>query len=263
MKRLTTFILCAFAATVQAQTFEVASIKPSTPDEPGVLNHLPGARLTATGMTLKYLIEYAYSITDRQLLGGPDWLDTARFDVVAKPQTNPTLQPEPGEPENSQRIRTMLRALLADRFHLQVRSEQKELPVYTLNVAPGGPKMTKNSDEPYRMTNLSNGQVRALGQVKWGFKKTTMSQLAADLSGQVAAADLGRQVLNKTDLTGEYDFIMKWLTAANELRAAAHPAFGGPSIFTAIREQLGLELRPDKALVEVLVIDRLEQPSAN
>jgi uncharacterized protein (TIGR03435 family) len=263
MTRLAIFILCASAATIHAQKFEVASIKPSAPGEQGILYHYPGARLRTTGMTVKYLIEYAYSVTDRQLLGGPDWLDTARFDIDAKPETAPADKPDPGEPENNERIRNMLRALLADRFHLQIRSEQKELPVYALVVAPGGPKMTKNTDEPYTMTNRTNGVVRAMGQAKWGFTKTTMSQLAADLSGQVAAADLERQVIDKTNLSGEYDFILKWLTAANEMKAAADPKFGGPSIFTAIQEQLGLKLQPDKAPVEVMVIDHLEQPSAN
>ncbi len=254
MTRLAIFILCVSAATAQAQKFEVASIKPSAPTEQGILAHYPGARLRTTGMTMKYLIEYAYSITDRQLLGGPDWLDSIRFDIDAKPEPAAVDKPDPGEPENSQRIRTMLRALLADRFHLQIRSDQKELPVYDLVVAPGGPKMEKNSDQPYTMTNRTNGVVRAAGQAKWGFTKTTMSQLAADLSGQVAAVDLGRQVIDKTNLAGEYDFILKW---------TADPKFDGPPIFTAIQEQLGLKLQPDKAPVEVMVIDHLEQPSAN
>jgi uncharacterized protein (TIGR03435 family) len=254
MTRLAILILCASAATAQSQKFEVASIKPSTPDEKGVTYSNPGARLRATGMTVRYLIEYAYGVNDGQVVGGPDWLNTARFDIDAKPEPAPAGKPDPGEPENSERIRTMLRALLADRFHLQIRSEQKELPVYALVVAPGRPKMEKNSDQPYSMANLSNGQVRAMGAVKWGFKKTTMSQLAADLSGQVAAADLGRQVTDKTNLTGEYDFVLRWVN---------DPKLDGPSIFTAIQEQLGLKLQPDKAPVEVMVIDHLEQPSAN
>ncbi len=114
--------------------------------------------------------------------------------------------------------------------------------------------MEKNSDQPYTMTNRTNGIVRAAGQVKWGFTRMTMNQLAAHLSGQVGAADLERQVIDKTNLTGEYDFILKW---------TADPKFDGPSIFTAIQEQLGLKLQPDKAPVEVMVIDHLEQPSAN
>jgi uncharacterized protein (TIGR03435 family) len=252
--RLAILILCASAAAAQPQKFEAASIKPSTPDEQGVLYHYPGARLRTTGMTAKYLIEYAYSVNDRQLLGGPDWLDTARFDIDAKPEAAPDGKPDSGEPENSARIKTMLRALLADRFHLQIRSEQKELPVYALVVAPGGPKMTKNTDEPYTLRNRTNGVVRAAGQVKWGFTKMTMNQFAAYLSGPVGARDLEREVIDKTNLAGEYDFILKW---------TADPKFDGPPIFTAIQEQLGLKLRPDKAQVEVMVIDRLEQPSAN
>lgn len=253
MTRLALLILCASAAAAQAQKFEVASIKPSAPGEQGVLYHYPGARLRTTGMAMKYLIEYAYSVTDRQLLGAPAWLDTARFDIDAKPEA-PAGKPDPGEPENSERIRTMLRALLADRFHLQIRSEKRELPVYALVVAPGGPKMEKNTDQPYTMTNRTNSVVRATNQAKWGFTKTTMSQFAADLSGQIAAADLERQVIDKTNLTGEYDFILKW---------TADPKFDGPSIFSAIQEQLGLKLQPDKAPVEVMVIDHVEQPSTN
>ncbi len=92
MIRLAIIILCASAASALAQKFEVASIKPSTPAEQGVLYHYPGARLRTTGMTVRYLIEYAYSITDRQLLGGPDWLDTARFDIDAKPEAPPEEQ---------------------------------------------------------------------------------------------------------------------------------------------------------------------------
>ena len=184
MTRLAILILCAFGVIAQSQKFDVASIKPSAPTEQGVLYHYPGARLRTTGMTTKYLIEYAYSITDRQLLGGPDWLDTTRFDIDAKPETAPADKPDPGEPENSVRIRTMLRALLADRFHLQIRSEEKELPVYDLVVAPGGPKMEKNTDQPYITGGIrTNGIVRAAGQVKWGFTKMTMNQLAAYLVG--------------------------------------------------------------------------------
>jgi uncharacterized protein (TIGR03435 family) len=138
---------------------EVASIKPSAPTEKGITYFNPGVRLRTTGMTMKYLIEYAYSVTDRQLLGGLDWLDTAHFDIDAKPETAPAGKPDPAEPENSERIRSMLRALLADRFHLQICPEQKELPLYDLG----------------------------------GFTKMTLNQFAAHLSGQVGAADLGRQ----------------------------------------------------------------------
>jgi len=159
----------------------------------------------------------------------------------------------------------MLRALLFDRFHLEAQIETRQLPIYALVVAKGGARLPENTDKQFSVTNLSNGKVRATGQVKWGFSKTTMGVFAAQLSGVVASSELGRQVIDKTGLTGEYDFVLKWLLSTNEMRptSGSDGGTGGPSIFNALQDQLGLKLQPDRGPVEVIVIDRVEKPSGN
>ena len=144
----------------------------------------------------------------------------------------------------------MLRALLEDRFHLKVHRETKEQPVYSLVVAKGGPRL-KNSptDDQPRMTLASKGQGLEMQFWNWD-----MTRLAGQISGNE-----GRKVLDKTGLSGEYDFTLSYV----DDRRAVGAQQDGPSLFTALQEQLGLKLESQKGPVEVLVIDHADQPAEN
>jgi uncharacterized protein (TIGR03435 family) len=200
-------------------------------------------------------MRYAYDVQDLQITGGPNWIGKDRWNVEAKAEG------VPGRLSTEQQMR-MMRALLADRFHLSVHSEQKkQMPAYAMVVVKSGPKLNSNTGEPGPDVRLGRGHM--------SFKKVRMAALAAQLTRQ-----LGRQVLDQTNLDGEYDFVLDWVPDPSENGAipgqpgpppdpASAGEISGPSIFTALQEQLGLRLAPTKAPLDVLVIDRAEKPSEN
>jgi len=153
----------------------------------------------------------------------------------------------------------MVQQLLADRFKLAVHRETKELPAYALVVAKSGPKLTATKDTGGgKGTSSGDGHLTATG--------LTMARLAQTLT-QILSRELGRVVIDKTGIVGEYDLSLTW-TPDDRSAAAANtskdtPDLPGPSIFTALQEQLGLKLESTKAPVETLVIDHIEEPSAN
>jgi uncharacterized protein (TIGR03435 family) len=254
MKWFPIALLAAICARGQAPSFEVASIKVNHSGTHMVaIQPQPGGRFVATNINLKQLIDFAYGIKENQLSGAPAWIDSERYDVSAKPETTAT-------PDQMKR---MLQSLLADRFKLTFRKETKELPVYVLTVAKNGPKLEASKDdstEPGRGRGLrmSPGQLMAQG--------ATASDFASHLSNI-----LGRNVIDKTGLPGKYNFNLKW--APDESQAAAFrgpgdgspppPDSSGPSIFSAIQDQLGLRLDAQKAPVEVYVFASVEKPSEN
>jgi uncharacterized protein (TIGR03435 family) len=184
----------------------------------------------------------AYRVASYQISGGPAWLATDRFDINAKASGDRTL--------TADQKREMLRALLEDRFHLKVHRKVKEQSVYSLVVAKGGPKLkTSSADEQSGMTLGSKGQTLEMRFSKWN-----MARLAGQISGNE-----GRKVVDKTGLSGEYDFTLSYL----DDRRAVGGQEDGPSLFTALQEQLGLKLESQKGPVEVLVIDHADKPSEN
>ena len=221
-------------ASVGAQTFEVASIKPTDPAS-GVQSGTASSvgRFEATG-TLKTFIWMAYGFQAFQVSGGPNWLNTDRFDISAKVAQSAT-------PDERKR---MLQALLAERFQLASHRETRELPVYALQVGRNGPKLQAAIDE-----GMSAGR----GSIKGNMQ---VSDLVRHLS-----AILGRTVTDQTGLKGIYAVKLAWAPEGLTAEAAADPA--GPSIFTALQEQLGLRLEPSKDQVEIFVIDHAEKPSEN
>jgi bla regulator protein blaR1 len=250
--------------------FEVASVKrtakncgPGSPC-PVMIMYQPGGGLRVAGVPLKVLIGFAYDVRDFQISGGPAWIDTDRFDINAKADSRDDADNLPADPSQlsdqqritrTERTRERVRNLLADRFQLIIRRETKERQVYALVVAKGGPKL-QESKEGNRLMRMGRGMVSGQG-VEPGF-------LASTLSGQ-----LGRPVIDKTGLTGRYDIDLRWTPDPGQ---GAEGPFGplpgvpdpnGPSIFTALTEQLGLRLESAKGPAEVLVIDRLEKPSDN
>src|ERR1051326_3414072 len=267
--------------------FEVASIKPNKSGDGRVMIGMqPGGRFTATNVPLRMLIRNAYQLQDSQLVGGPDWITNERYDISAKAEDGVVSGPQPpmGQPGP---IQLMLRALLAERFKLVVHNEDREMPIFALvlNRPDGklGPQLTKSDVDCAAMMGRGRGNGRGPipppepGQpmpcgIRIGFGNMAvgsapMSQVAASLS-QFA----GRIVVDKTGLTGAYDMNLTWTPDNMPQRPPGAPEPlvngvpidpNGPSLFTAVQEQLGLKLESQKAPIKVLVIDRAERPVEN
>jgi uncharacterized protein (TIGR03435 family) len=224
-------VACLWAQPAGPQ-FEVASIKPSPPGAPGPTFYNPTpTRFEITSVTAKALIAYAYDVREFQISGGPGWIGSEEYDIVAKPDGD----------VRGDRVLAMARALLAERFHLNLHRESKEMPVLALLVAKGGPKL--------KPATGSGPEVRG-GRGRFVARNVTMGMFAAQLAGRM----LSRPVLDRTGIAGEFDITLEW---------AFEAADNGPSIETALQEQLGLKLEAQKGAVDVLVIDRIERPSAN
>jgi uncharacterized protein (TIGR03435 family) len=260
-------------------TFEVASVRPNKSGDGRVMLGIqPGGRLNATNVPLRMLIRQAFNVQEFQIVGGPDWLGSDRFDVVAK-------APE-GE-FNAELMRPMLQALLVERFKLGFHRESREMPIYALVKARAdgklGPNITPSAVDcaavvrgrrgggsparPQPGEKMECGFMIGFGRMNVG--GMGMANLAQALSPQV-----GRIVLDKTELTGNYDFE---LTYSPEGLGSGFPGGGppllngapppadpnAPTVFTALQEQLGLKLDSQRGPVEVVVIDRVEQPVAD
>lgn len=227
--------LIAFTGLSQQNAlFEAVSIKPAMPDGHTETRRYPGGRFTATGVTLKALIQRAWDVKDFQITGGPGWVNSERFDVSAKAATSGTVS----GPELAQMIQSMLR----ERFRLEIHREIKDMPIYSLLVAKSGPKLTP--------TTAAN-QTWSRGNGSLAGTKVPMGMFAGDL----LESQLSRVVVDHTGIAGDFDIKLKW-TPDNAEEA-------GVSLFTAIQEQMGLRLEATHGPVEMLVIDRAEKPSEN
>jgi len=226
--------------TAAAQTFEVASVKLNTSGRTPGSTSRSGGQLVFENESLRECIAIAYGIaSDREYaLVGPAWMSTERYDIVAKV---PAETPRP-------QVLLMLQALLADRFQLRLRRENKELRVYVLTVARTGPKL-KAVSGPEDSFTFGPGHISV--------KAESMDGLADRLSRPMFG--LGAPVVNSTGLAGVFDFTLDWTPDNMQADAAALP-----SILAAIQDQLGLKLEASKRRVEVLVVDRVERvPTAN
>ena len=276
-------------------TFEAASVKPNE-SRGGQRSSLAGGRLVLTYSTLRELITVAYERQDgrvrseSEITGGPSWMNADHFDVVAKAPAGPGLGIDAGntgagaatsaELAAIVRVRRMLRTLLADRFKLTVHSELRDLSVYELQMDRSdrrfGPQLKKVDVDCVALRASGSIDSRGCG----GFRATgpghivghavTMSTLAVFL--EPAAS---RNVLDRTGLQGSFDVDLQWTPdQLRDFKASADSPPGtlprvngvpfdpsGPSIFSAVREQLGLKLESTKAPVDVLVIDRAEKPT--
>lgn len=235
--------------------FEVASIKPGDPmSKQPSLQMAPGGRLNAENVSLKRLIGFAYDLRPVGISGGQAWTDSQTYNVEAKAGSAAAV---PSGPAGMARMRAMMQSLLADRFKLVVHREMKEEQVFDLVVAKGGPKLKKAADT----LHASDQGLRGGAGLIMGFAAPI--SLLPGLLSQL----LGGPVTDKTELTGKYDFTLKWTPDPSEAQTGAEnvppPDPSGPSIYTAIQEQLGLRLTSTKRQVEVLVIDRAEKASAN
>jgi len=224
--------LCAQPAPPR---FEVASVKPNTtasPNSGGV--RTSSGRLTVDNETLKRCIYNAYGVGPNQVVGGPDWLSTDRFNIEAKPE-----QPV----KDDALLMAMLQTLLADRFKLVVHRETRSIQAYVLEVAKNGPKLEK-ADESGSSTSNSRGRIVA--------RNSSMDHFAEVLSRQMELP-----VLNHTALDGLFNLKLEWNPQITDPNAV------GPTVFTALQEQLGLRLRSQKTPVEMIVVDHAEKPAGN
>src|SRR5262245_28226826 len=232
------------AQSAESPAFEVASIKPASPDAIGLMmRFMPGGGLRIVNASMKDIIAMAYDVDKRQIAGGPDWVNSERFDILA---TAP--QRSDDEKLNRQRIQT----LLSERFHLSVHRETRELPVFNLMSAKNGHKL--------QPSNENNGVFRNRGKLV-GTGATT------DILASVLTTIVGRPVLDQTDLTERYNFQLEWTEESGPIEKGGvvsvpsdpNPDTSGPSIFSAIQEQLGLKLESAKGPVQFIVIDRAEK----
>jgi uncharacterized protein (TIGR03435 family) len=233
------------SSPIPAQTisFDVVSIRPSDPKNTGFAVRPDPNNFTMTGASLKLLIEYAYDLHGFQIEGGPTWMTSSRFDIVAKTETTSAPTQSQDLEATLKLVRTRLQALLADRFQLRARKGTMEMPVYGLVVSKGGPKLEASTTN----TGFSTGR----GQ--FVCSGSSMDDLASLLSGS-----MDRMVIDQTKLTGSYKFTLKWTPDDSP-----NPDTDLPGLFTAIQEQLGLKLIPTKGAVEMLIINHVERPSEN
>jgi uncharacterized protein (TIGR03435 family) len=239
-----------------ALNFEVATIKPNASDNGGS-SGFDRDRFRANDIAVKGLLRFeAFMVADARIVGGPKWLNSARFDIDAK------LDAAEASKLNSLALNekkmmqeALIQRLLADRFQLKMHWEEREQPIYALVVAKGGAKLKPAAD-------TKDGSKYSLSYGKFDGKDLTVAQMA-DLLTQ-GAPELGRVVVDRTGISGAVDLDLKWASDTGASNAdASSPAASGPSLFTAIQEQLGLKLEPSKGPVKVLVIDQLEMPSDN
>lgn len=223
------------------QAFEVASIRTADPDQTMSITR-SGNRLTFSNYSVEMLILWAYDIRSERLLGKPKGLDSTRYDIVAAAPSGTLVAGQ---------LNRMMQSLLAERFRLVVHRETRELPFYTLVVDKNGPKVHVEKpagpvgQNPFTMT--ANGHL-------------TGTQVSAGMLAKVLTDQTGRFVEDRTGLAGVFDLTLDWAPDS-----ISQPALqSGPSIFTAVKEQLGLRLDGVKGPVEVVVIDRVHTtPSEN
>lgn len=283
--------------------YEVASIKPSPPPSGngGFMMGLryTDDGFAAENYSLLLLVQTAFGVSKERISGLPDWVSQVRYDIQAKMDSAAADELKKLDPNQLKLVRQqMLQALLADRFKLTLHRETKDLPLYTLVIAKNGPKIqeSKPDDTPAGGSSAPSGPSapkgstfsagpdgKAVGlkggasQITFGrggartasAKKGSMASLASSLS-----EILGRPVFDKTGLTGKYDYSLKWTQDDSQLQTFSKGGpgdspspdlsdSGGPTLFTALQEQLGLKLESGKGPVEIIVIDHIEKASGN
>jgi uncharacterized protein (TIGR03435 family) len=243
MRTATLCGLALFSALpVLAQKFEVVSIKPNDSNSTNQSDGNSGGRFRATNISVRALIARAYGMPQGQVMG-PDWLETARYDVIAKFPEDFVLS-VPNLPQ----IQTMHRNMLADRFKLQAHPETRSLPAYALVVDKKGSKLGDAREGC--SASRSNNYGTFIGTC------ITMKSFAEFVSWY---ADL--PVVDMTSINGSYDVNLKWTVERRQPDAA--DSMVGTTLDIALQEQLGLKLERRKAPIDVLIIDRVEKPTEN
>jgi uncharacterized protein (TIGR03435 family) len=235
--------------------FEVVTIKPGTPGQPGKNIGFNGRHFLGRNFNVNDMIALAYGLHAKQILGAPEWFDTELFDIDGVPDVE-------GVPSMKQ-MDIMLQKLLADRFALKFHHEQRELAVFAITLAKSGPKMTVSAagpDDP----------------IGFGFRKlgdlTVRNMTMTDFAKWMQASVMDRPVVDQTGLKDRYDFTLKWtpddsqfaqFRTTGALPSTTDDPNAPPALNTAVQEQLGLKIEPVKTADDVIVIDHVEHPSAN
>lgn len=243
------------ASRPKFDTFEVATIKPIEHNPQGgrYFRMESNNRFVARDYTLKLLIAAAYDLNPRTISGGPDWIDSEHYNIDA-------LTPGDTKPVRTEQM-AMLRSLLAERFHLAFHREQKEFSIYELTVASHGPKLKPSTMKPDDPPALI-ATVYPPSKIVLPARNATIGELAT----MMQRAMLDRPVVDKTGLTGRYDFDLEWAPDetqfGGEVPRASNDA-PSPPLFTALQEQLGLKITATHGQVSALVVDNAEKPTDN
>jgi uncharacterized protein (TIGR03435 family) len=258
-------LVSAPAAPQEAQSaFDVTSVKRDVSGQPGPQYRM-FPEFSVERATVKDLIKMAYEVQEFRVTGGPGWINSDRYNIETKSE---------GKPVFSQEYRSLLlrrlQTLLRDRFQLSVHRETKELPVYELTVAKGGPKLQPPNciqREPGDLSGPAPGKTMMDYCGFGGFTGRGEFQASNGSTGDLAGAlspVLGRSIIDKSGVAGRFRILLKFsigtLATPDD---GGPPADSGPDIFTAFQEQLGLKLEAARGPVEVIVIDRVEKPSEN
>jgi bla regulator protein blaR1 len=252
-----------------APVFLSSSIKPDNSGNDMFRMLFTPDGFTATGATLQMLLRGAYGVEDSEISGAPDWLNSQKYDIEAK--ADKSVIAELNKLSEDQRMlanQRMLQTLLADRFKLMLHPDTRELEFHTLAVAENGPKLhqSKPGDPDPNEIKGPDGQVhRAARLFRMGKGELTAQNVRMAEFVRLLSQQLGGTVVDKTGLTGSYDFTLQWKPAEGGQQPEDTPQSdsSGPSIFTAIQEQLGLKLESQKGPVQTLIIDHVEMPSEN
>jgi uncharacterized protein (TIGR03435 family) len=233
--------------------FDVLTVKPSNPDRPGKLFSMNGRHIFTINTTVNDLITMAYGLHVKEIINGPDWFATDKFDIDGIPDIE-------GQPNNVQ-FKLLFQSALTQRFGLVFHHEDKELAVYALTVGKGGPKMKVTSDKP---SDPKNFFFRKLGQLN------VSNMTMRDFADGMQSAVMDKPVVDHTGLTDRYDFQLTWTPDESQFAAmGAHippptdDAAAPPGLYTALQEQLGLKMEATKAMAPAMVIDKAEKPGAN
>jgi len=245
--------------------FDVASIKPyHGAADLFRINAQPG-RFYAAGITLRFLVQFAYHVNESQVSGLPGWADSENYIIEAKQDDSAAEQLRKlSHEEQTAQLGLMLQSLLADRFKLTVHHEMKEQTVYALVVAKNGPKMHESAtapDGPLPANPPGPDDPQPRGSFRMNRGELSAMAQNMDRFVNVLSHQTGRVVINQTGLKSDYDFTLIWTPTGPD--GEALPDASGPSLFTALEEQLGLKLESQKAPVDTIVADHVERPTEN
>ncbi len=268
-----------FAQTTVPIAFEVATVKLNNSAEARQgARLLPGGRIEITNLSLRTMVRVAYGSqtiqTADQIVGGPAWANTERYDVIAKAEGDPGFDAASGQPL---RLIAMLKQLLEDRFQVKVHTEMREVQMYALVLANKGgkfgPTLKESTADCYNPANpppqgTPPDPARQCG-IRGAVGDFTVTGITMGQAVQALASypSVGRPVVDRTGLTGRFDWRLQWTPmflngATADAPPVANPAAdSGPNLFTALTEQVGLKLQSEKGQVEFVVIDRAERPT--
>lgn len=251
------------AQTAPKPAFDIVSIKRQLPPITRNEFRIEPGRFVAEGFAVRYLLMTAYGVHSGDIVGAPDWVDSARYRIEAEADST--------FPKDE--LPRMLQSVLVDRFQLKAHQETRELPAYELLVDRGGPKLKVSEDQtpaeppPVTGDRLPPNAITPRGA--FGFGAGSVNARAVPLSRltDFLRLRLDRPVINKTGLTGLFDIRLQWAPGSEQVGPALdvipQAPLNGPSLFTALQEQLGLRLRAARDPLDVVVIDSIQRPTEN